>query len=420
MVLKNKKLLVLGGAAFLRDIRKYADDEGFKVICVGKDTTKLAPLADEVYAIDTKDVDTLQKLVAEKGINGVFVGANEINIPPAIELAKRTGINFYTGKEQWEVMSDKAAFKSLLTKHGLNAIPEYRLTADFNAEDLAKIIYPVLVKPADGSGARGISVAQNEEELRKAYEYAESISETKKILVERFMENMDDCFIRYHFQDGEYSISDSFDKHNDYSQGGFGGIGLGYIHPTKHLDAYLEKCDKKMCEMFADAGLKNGALTIQGFVDENEEFYFYESGYRLGGSQSYIFSDVVNGSNGLKYMINYALTGEMADYNIAKRNNPRFEPFCLNLYVGLHAGTISVFDGVDDVRNIDGVLNVTEFMKAGDTVIKTGSLNQVCLRMHLIAKDKDGINALLDKVYSTLNILDENGEDMVLTHFKVE
>lgn len=417
MDLKGKKLLLMGGAAFSQDLKKYADEQGYKMIAVGSDITRLKTFADEAYQVDTQDVDALEKLIREKNIDGIFVGTTEVNIPPAIELSRRTGANFYVNARQWAVLANKHAFKELLKEHGIGTIPEYDASQGLTASLLNGVSYPVLVKPADSSGARGITVANDAEELKKSYAYAESFSQSKKVLVERFMQGMDDTFIRYHFQDGKYSISSSYDRHVNTTMGGFGGIGIAYIHPSKHLTAFVKKYDAKFREVFSSLGLKNGMITLQTFVDSDENFYFYEAGYRLGGSQSYIFTDYLNKSNTLRYMVNYALTGKMADFSIADRDEPFIKVPCVNLYIALKPGKIAVFGGVDEVRKLPGVLNVTELFGLGATVEKTGSLNQVCIRMHVTGTSKTDINATLKKVYDTLDIKDENGNDMILERF---
>ena len=417
MNLRGKKLLLMGGAAFSTGLRKYADEQGFRMIAVGQDIRRLKTFADEAYQIDTQDVDTLGKLIREKRIDGIFVGTTEVNIPPAIELSKRTGAHFYVNAEQWAVLADKHAFKELLKAHGIGTIPEYNTTNGLTDEAVQAMRFPVLVKPADSSGARGITVANNAAELKTSYQYAESFSKSKKVLVESFLQGMDDTFIRYHMQDGTYSISSSYDRHVNTTMGGFGGIGIAYIHPSKHLQAFVDRYDEKFKAVFKHLDLKDGMITLQSFVDENENFYFYEAGYRLGGSQSYIFTDYLNRSNTLHYMVNYALTGKMADFSISDRDNPFITVPCVNLYVALKPGRITVFDGVDEVRRIPGVLNVTELFGLGETVEKTGSLNQVCIRMHVTGKNKDEINRTLKQIYDTLNIRDENGNDMILERF---
>ena len=418
MDLRGKKLLLMGGAAFSQDLRKYADEKGYQMIAVGQDISRLKAFADEAYQINTQDIDAIERLIREKKIDGIFVGTTEVNIPPAIELSKRTGAHFYVNKEQWDILSNKHTFKDLLNRHGIGTIPEYDLSGGLTDEIISTMHFPVLVKPADSSGARGISVANDSEELKRSYVYAESFSKSKKVLVERFMQGMDDTFIRYHFQDGNYSISSSYDRHVNTSMGGFGGIGIAYIHPSKHLQVFMSQYDEKFKSVFKSLDLKDGMITLQSFVDKDENFYFYEAGYRLGGSQSYIFTDYLNKSNTLQYMVNYALTGKMSDFSIAERDNPFITVPCVNLYIALKPGKITVFDGVDEVRRIPGVLNVTELFGLGETVEKTGSLNQVCIRMHVTGESKDAINKTLERIYDTLDIRDENMDDMILEEFK--
>jgi biotin carboxylase len=362
-------------------------------------------------------VDQLERLVRAKEIDGIFVGTTEVNIPPAIELSRRTSAHFYVNAEQWAVLADKHAFKELLKEHGIGVIPEYDMSNGLTADLIHGIRFPVLVKPADSSGARGITVANDAEELRKSYTYAAGFSKSKKVLVESFLQGMDDTFIRYHFQDGTYSISSSYDRHVNTTMGGFGGIGIAYIHPSKHLQAFVDQYDEKFKAVFRSLDLKDGMITLQSFVDESENFYFYEAGYRLGGSQSYIFTDYLNKSNTLHYMVNYALTGKMADFSIAERDNPFITVPCVNLYIALKPGKIAVFDGVESVRRIPGVLNVTELFGLGETVERTGSLNQVCIRMHVTGESKEAINSTFKRIYDTLDIRDENGNDMVLEEF---
>jgi biotin carboxylase len=411
--LNGKKLLMMGGGAFAKDVRRYADLTGFTMIALGKTEGVHSKFSHKYYSVDTTDIEGIVKLIKEKQVDGIFVGASEVNIRPAIKIAERTGLHFYATQKQWDILADKEAFKNLLKTHGLPIIREY-------SEDVdpATVEYPVIVKPVDGSGACGITVCRKANELKLAVEYAKSFSFCGRVIIESFLEGMDDTFIRYHFQNGNYSVSSSFDKYSDFSEGGFTGMPLIYTHPTKHLKAYMEKCDGKMQSLFREIGLQNGVITLQGFVDENDDFYFYEAGYRLGGSQSYIFTDAVNQSNSLYYMINHALTGQMADYSIADRDNPWFDKACCNQYIPLKSGTLTAINGLSELRSMPGVLNVTQMCPVGTVIEQSGNLNQVCLRMHLMADSWKDMDKLLSQVDDTLQILDENGNDMRMRHIR--
>ena len=231
------------------------------------------------------------------------------------------------------------------------------------------------------------------------------------------MQGVDDLYIRYHLQDGVYSLSGSLDRYVNTSQGGFGGVAIAYIHPSRHLTAFIEQYDAKFRELFKSLGLKDGIISLQCFADKNENFYFYEAGYRMCGSQSYVFYDALNHSSTLQYMVNYALTGKMADFKIAERDNPFITVPCVNLYIALKAGTVCTFEGIDEARKIPGVLNATVMFGKGTTVEKTGSLNQVSIRFHVTGKSRDELDQIFQKIYDTIRIEDENGQDMILEHF---
>lgn len=412
MDLIGKKLLLMGGGAFAKDLKKYSDEKGFIMIAVGKDPSRLRAIAHETYEIDTQDVDALEILINEKNIDGIFVGTTEVNIPPAIELAKRTRARFYITKEHWKMLFDKAIFKEMLKKYHFPIIPEYEENSNYS-----EIEFPVIVKPVDSSGGNGITVCHNVKELSEAILHAKSFSLSNKVIIEKYMENMSDTFIRYHFQNGVYSISSSFDKMSDFSQNTYIGMPLIYTHPSKHLDTYVAQYDLRMQKIFSEIGIKDGVMTLQGFVDD-DKFYFYEAGYRLGGSQSYIFTDAVNSSNSLYYMINYALTGNMSDYLIKDRDNPFMKKACCNLYIALKGGIITQILGKDKICSMKGVLNLTEFYTVGSTIYETGSLSQVCMRIHLMADTWFEMDKLLNEIDDKLQIFDENGCDMKMRHVR--
>ena len=223
-------------------------------------------------------------------------------------------------------------------------------------------------------------------------------------------------FVHYTIIDGEVSLSCTFDRHLNFSQGGFTGMAIGYTYPSVFTSKYVELVDDKMKCALKDAGILNGAINIQCFTD-GTNYYFYEAGYRLGGEQMYFFTEKLTGINVLKLIINQALTGKMADsHDELKKDDPFFRQPCLSYYIPLKPGTITVMSGVEDVRAMEGVLNITRFCNVGDVIALDGSLGQVCLRMHLMAENVEALAQLVDRVNGKLHILDENGNDMMLEH----
>jgi len=419
MDLRGKTLLLMGGGAYVKGIKKYKEEKGFRIVALGRDSdTPIAKVADKFYHVDTQDVDRVVEIVNEEGVAGIFVGSSEVNIDPAITVSERTGCNFYANREQWDIISDKAEFKKLARKYGVPVPCDYYVTEEFRREDLDKVKYPVIVKPVDSSGARGMNVCYNEEELKKYYVEALSWSKSKKIVVEELITGGKEVFFHYTIQDGEFSLSMGFTKFKVNSiEREYVSLPIFHMYPSCHIDAYIERVDQAARKMFTDIGLKNGIIMLQGF-DINGEFKFFESGYRMGGEQMYVFTDHQNNVNSLECMINFALTGKMADFRISERDNARFKWPCCNYYVPLKAGIITRVEGLEEVESMENVLNNTIMFNIGDEILDTNALERVCMRLHVYGKTAEELAEALVKISATLKIFDQNGNEMQIEHLE--
>lgn len=421
MDLKGKTLLLMGGAAYAAGIKKYKDEQGFRMVALGRDAdTPIAKISDAFYHIDTQNVDAVVEVVKKEGIDGIFVGSSEVNIDPAITVSERTGCHFYSTRAQWDIISDKAEFKKHARKFGVPVPKDYHVTAEFLREDLDKIEYPVIVKPVDSSGARGMNACYNEEELKKYYLEALTWSKSKKIVVEELVTGGKEVFFHYTIQDGNYSLSMGFTKFKvNSAEREYVSLPIFHMYPSSHIDTYIEKVDAAAKKMFQAIGLQNGIVMLQGF-DIDGEFKFFESGYRMGGEQMYIFTDHQNGVNSLEMMINYALTGKMADFKVSEKDNARFKWPCCNYYIPLKAGVITQVMGLDEVERMKNVLNVTKMFNIGDEILDTNALERVCMRLHVYGETAEELAQALVDISATLKILDQDGNEMQIEHLEYE
>lgn len=417
---EGKVLLELGTSIASVDIVKYAKSEGAYVIVTDylpTEKSEAKQYADETAMISTLDVDALIELGRKKQIDGVFCGVSEPNLLSVHAIAESLGLPCYFTKEQWEFCLNKGIFKQICKKNGISVPQKYDLDNIARGRKLDNIKYPVIIKPLDGSGAHGISVCHNEDELWHGYIRACEESFSHSAIVEEYIPSMCDMFIHYILINGEYSLACTFDRNLNFSQNKYVGMAVGYTYPSIYTKAYIETVDEKMKKVFSDMELKNGTINVQCLTN-GEEFFCYEAGYRLGGEQMYFFTEKLTGINVCKMMVNYALTGCMSEEpDILNKNNPYFDKPCLSYYIPLKSGTISVLEGMDKVKLLPGVINVTQLRRVGDKIFKDDSLSQICLRMHVMADNVEELAKTVDIINQTLIILDEYGNDMMLEKF---
>ncbi len=414
MELKDKKLLLMGGGAYANDIKRYKDEKGFKIVALGRDKdTPIAKISDSFYQIDTQDVDAVTDVVEKEGIAGIFVGSSEVNIDPAITVSERKGCYFYTNRKQWDILANKARFKEYCRKYGVPVVPEFTIPDNYTIEDIKKLNFPVLLKPTDSSGARGMNACYRAEDFDALYKEALKWSKKKEVIIEELITDADEVFFQYTIADGKTSLTSCFTKVFVKTDNKELILPIFHMYPSKYIDTYYKDVHQGAVDLFKALDVQNGVMTLQSFYKDGK-FYIFEAGFRMGGAQNYIFSEYMNGTNSLEYMINYALTGKMCEEDILETDNAKFKYPCCNYYVGLKPGIIEKMGGVDEVRKAKGVLNVTVMSKEGEEVFDTNALERVCLRIHVTGNTVEEFAENLVNISKTLKIMSTDGEEMQL------
>ena len=223
---------------------------------------------------------------------------------------------------------------------------------------------------------------------------------------------MDSISLSYTIQNGVVSLSTTDDRYVHKAANGSSVTQCG-VYPSKYTEAYIQKIDGKMKKMYEKAGLKNGVLAVQFFTDGNE-FYVMEMGHRLTGGQHYTYTMMENGISALDCLIYFAITGEMANYTIALKDNARFKHVYCHLFVLGKAAQIASFEGLDYIKHMPEVMHITEMIKVGQIIGADGTAAQKVLGLHIKVDDVAQLKNVLDEVKEHIHIYDESGNDLTI------
>lgn len=413
MDLKGKKLLILGGASLSMDIVHAAREMGVYTIVTDWYDTKRSPaklIADEYWNEEIFKPDLLAKLIKKHHIDGVITGFTDSYLLQYQRLCELSGLPCYATKEVFEITLDKALFKKLCMENDVPVIPQYN-AADFDPTTISNT-NKIIIKPVDNSGSRGVIVCKTSEDFQRCLDFALSYSQKKEVIIEKYMD-MDSWAASYTIQDGEISLSTLNDR-LEHKSSETAAITTAGIYPSKYLDLYLEKMDEKMKRMYKAMGVTNGVLSVQGFVD-GENFYVMEMGYRLTGGQHYIFSKYENGISALDQLIHFAVTGRMADFNIAEKDNPTFKDLCLNLCILGKSDKIARIEGQEYVENLPEAIHSAFLKQVGDQIGMDGTTSQKIANLHLVLNNREDMDRVIRDIQDKFHVYNSNGEDLVLT-----
>ena len=226
----------------------------------------------------------------------------------------------------------------------------------------------------------------------------------------------DDVSFEYKIQDGEATLTAICDRYI-FKTANEGSITSSLIYPSKYTEVYLADVDKRVRRMFEAEGLKNGVLFMQAFAD-NGQFYFYEMGYRLSGGRHYIFTKNQNDESAVEELINFAIAGKMSNRRIAEVANPCFKDVCSQLSIICKTDKIADVKGWEEVAQIPQVIDAMSMLKVGQTVGKQGTTSSMFARLHIVVGNLEELQKVKDMIYSTLKVLNDVGENLVISEMK--
>jgi len=418
MDLKGKRLLILGGSRISCEIVRHARNLGIVTGVTDWYSLEDSPakrLADEAYFESTADIEAMVRLIKEKHFDGVITGFTDSVLPYYAEICKKAGVPAYGTKEQFETFIDKKRYKQLMREFDIPTIPEYFIEIDKFDETTENIEYPVIVKPSESSGARGITVCNSQKELRKAIKLATETSETNEILVERYIDTSE-ATIFWIFVNGNYYLMMLGNRHVKHNQDGVIPLPVGYTYPAAVQPKFLDEVAPKMKKMFRSIGIKNGIMFMQSKV-LNGTCLVYDIGYRLTGSLEYINLKEMCGYDPMDMLINFSLTGDMGEPDIDMKTDPYFGGrYTYNVSLLCKPGKIAKITGLQEIKQLPGVLDVVVAHPEGDeiTTQMKGLLSQITIRILGKADNIDEMKTEMFKIQELAHVISDQGEEMIL------
>ena len=185
----QKKLMLLGGLRYLLPVIEAAHNQGYYVITADYLPDNIAhKYSDEYCNVSIVDRESVLREAQRLQIDGIMSFACDPGVVAASYVQNQMGLPSFGPFESVEILQNKDKFRAFLAKHGFN-VP---LAKGFDSVDAAiKESYwypwPVIVKPTDAAGSKGVTRADKAEDLKPALEYAMKHSISGHIIVEEFI-----------------------------------------------------------------------------------------------------------------------------------------------------------------------------------------------------------------------------------------
>lgn len=284
---KQKKLLLLGGLRYLIPVIEAAHKLGYYVITCDYLPENIAhKYSDEYHNVSIIDKEDVLALARELQIDGIMSFAVDPGVVTAAYVQEQMGLPAFGPYESVCILQNKDRFRDFLAQHGFN-VPKAKGFSSVE-EALSEphwYPWPVIVKPTDAAGSKGVTKVDCLEDLKPALEYAFKYSMSKRVIVEEFIEKQGCSSDTDSFSvDGELKFvsfsAQRFDNNaaNPYTPS-------AYSWPstmTKEQEAELTSELQRLLKLL---GMRTSIYNIETRIGTNGKPYIMEVSPRGGGNR---------------------------------------------------------------------------------------------------------------------------------------
>lgn len=280
-----KTLLLLGGSAQQVVAIETAKRLGYRtVLCDFLPDNPGQYTADKFYLVSTTDREAVLEVAKKENADGVLAYASDPAAPTAAYVAETLGLPTNPCNAV-ETLCNKDRFRDFLRENGFNTPVSkgYRNAEVVNA-DIPMFRLPVIVKPVDSSGSKGVTVLRSWDGLDKALAFAFSFSRAHRIVVEEFIEKKHpyliggDIFV----SDGKVVLWGLLNCHRDERVNPLVPVGKSYPLLLEKDD--VRHVQETLQNMIDKLGIRFGSMNVELVIDSSNRVWPIDIGPRAGGN----------------------------------------------------------------------------------------------------------------------------------------
>lgn len=359
--LPQNALLVLGASQEHIPLYQEAQRRGTPTIAVDMRADAPAfPLADAALQISTRNADAIADALGDVRPAGIVGGASDAALTTWHTLGVRYDTPYVYPKDAFMAL-DKAAFHAVVASCG---ITDYGWAASSDPDEVvakaAGLRFPLVVKPVDGSGSKGVTQITCPDDLPTAVARARVYSASRTVIAEEFVQGRQltlDLFLR-----GGRSMMTCV-KEQEFVAGGFVVRRIGTVELSSAEHDHLEARAERLCRAL---GIVNGPANFDLVLGADGHGRIIEANPRLSGDSIPRLHTAAFGVNVVGALVALALGEPFDDHLVPTRN----EHAAVEL-VGsplVTDGELVAWEGVAEARNIPGITEVVLYAKPGDVV----------------------------------------------------
>lgn len=290
-----KKLAIIGASYLQEPIVKKAKQMGIYTICFAwADGATCAEICDKFYDISIIEKEQILEICKKEQIDGITTIASDTATLTVNYVASRMGL-ISNPDEYSEICTNKFKMRQCFMDADVPS-PKFTLVDDEGKYSIKGFRFPLIVKPTDRSGSRGVEKVLDPVQLESAIKRARKDSFEGKAIIEEFVTGREISVEGISFE-GNHTILQITDK---VTTGAPFFVELGHHQPSSLSDEIKDKVKQIVLNALDALHIQYGASHSELKIDEDGNIRVIEIGARMGGD--FIGSNLVQLSTGYDFV----------------------------------------------------------------------------------------------------------------------
>lgn len=393
---------MLGGLRYLIPVIEAAHKLGIFVITCDYIPDNIAhKYSDKYINASIIDKEAILKIAQEEQIDGIMSFAVDPGVVTAAYVAEKMNLPHSGSYKSVSILQNKHLFRKFLEDNGFN-VPKSR--GYFNYIDALKdkdyFSWPIIVKPVDSAGSKGVTRVDHVENLERAVEYALDNSLSKQIIIEEFIEKQGcssdtDCFS----VDGKLKFvsfsAQRFDQNapNPYTPS-------AYSWPSTMTEIQEKELSSEIQRLFGLLDLRTSIYNIETRIGKNGKTYIMEVSPRGGGNR---LAEMLRFATGVD-LIENAVRASVEEKIIGIEQKPYRGHWAEIILHSDRDGTFIALDINEEIHR-NNVYQTDLWVKRGDKVKSFNGANDAIGTLVLRFDTNEELENALIKQDSWLNVI---------------
>lgn len=281
-----KKILFLGAATFQMPPIAYARQQGYKVITAdNRPANEGHTLAHKSYNISTVDREKILQIAQKEQIDGILTYGSDVSAPTVAYVAEQMNL-IGAPLKTVEILTNKALFRAFLQQENL----QNQAFRSFGKHEECKIAafleqtkLPLVVKPVDASGSRGVALIRDLKDWQQKIDRAFQHSICQKIIIESYIVKQGFQICGDGYMENGRLVFVAFGDGHFYADSRYLAP-YGETFPSSHSATNLQKVRQKLESILQKVGYHTGTFNLDVMITTDNQVFVNEIGPRSGGN----------------------------------------------------------------------------------------------------------------------------------------